>query len=164
MTARGPSASPPRVALFLDESGTSGGESTTLVGAVAFHDVAAAELAIKNAYDRVLGDSSLWSDAAKRQRLARDGFVIAGLLDADRRGVALGTDVESRITEAVDGLLTSEYRGSWLDIPMARDGKKRAFVSNTLHNLRGMLAACAWLRRSLPAKSPWDRIAGAGPT
>ncbi|MEJ1230879.1 MAG: hypothetical protein WDM88_10190 [Galbitalea sp.] len=74
MGTPGLSASLPRVALFLDESGTSSGDSTTLVGAVAFHDVGAAELAIKNAYDRVLGDSSLWSDPTKRQRFAKVGF------------------------------------------------------------------------------------------
>lgn len=76
MATRSPDTSArPRVALFLDESGTSADDTTMMVGAVAFHDVAGAELAIKNAYDRVLGDSSLWHDrAVKRQRFADVGF------------------------------------------------------------------------------------------
>lgn len=63
-----------RVYLFLDESGTSSGDALTLVGATAFHDAAAAEVLIKSAYDRALGDASIWPHDAKRRTFAESGF------------------------------------------------------------------------------------------
>jgi hypothetical protein len=67
----------PQIALFLDESGTSATDPTTLVGVVAFHHVAEAEAAIRAAYDRALGDASLWPDPTRRQRFAETGFHFA---------------------------------------------------------------------------------------
>ncbi|MGH7963363.1 MAG: hypothetical protein ACRERD_16330, partial [Candidatus Binatia bacterium] len=63
-----------RVFLFLDESGTSSGDALTLVGATAFHDASAAEGLIKAAYDRALGDASIWPNDAKRRKFAESGF------------------------------------------------------------------------------------------
>lgn len=60
--------------LFLDESGTAPSDPLTLVGATAYHDVAAAESAIVDAHGRALGDVSLWPDPAKRERFSRVGF------------------------------------------------------------------------------------------
>jgi hypothetical protein len=64
----------PVVHLFLDESGTSADEDITMVGATAFHDAARAELAIRDAFDRALGDASLWRDEVKRKKFADVGF------------------------------------------------------------------------------------------
>jgi hypothetical protein len=64
----------PPVYLFLDESGTDPSNPLTLVGATAYHDVAGAESAITGAHGRALGDASLWSDPAKRQRFSEVGF------------------------------------------------------------------------------------------
>ena len=66
-----------RVYLFLDESGTSSGDSLTLVGATAFHDAPAAEALIKAAHERALGDASIWPDTAKRRKFAESGFHFA---------------------------------------------------------------------------------------
>jgi hypothetical protein len=66
-----------RVYLFLDESGTSSGDSLTLVGATAFRDAAAAEARIKASYERALGDASLWPDDARRRKFAATGFHFA---------------------------------------------------------------------------------------
>lgn len=63
-----------RIFLFLDESGTSSGDALTLVGATAFHDAAAAEQLIKAAYDRALGDASIWPNEEKRRKFAESGF------------------------------------------------------------------------------------------
>jgi len=63
-----------RVDLFLDESGTSSNDRLTLVGAVAFQDTPRAERLIKAAYERALGDASLWPDGAKRRAFAEVGF------------------------------------------------------------------------------------------
>ena len=63
-----------RVYLFLDESGTSYGDALTLVGATAFHDAPAAERVIKAAYDRTLGDASIWRQPEKRRKFAESGF------------------------------------------------------------------------------------------
>lgn len=83
--------------------------------------------------------------------MVRDAFVIAAALDYDARREQLDPEFASRVQEGVDGILRSEFSGSWLDIPMAREGKQRAFVSNTLHSLRAVLASAAWVSRSVPS-------------
>lgn len=45
-----------------------------MVGATAYHDVTAAETAIKAAHQRTLGDNSQWASAEKRQKFAEVGF------------------------------------------------------------------------------------------
>jgi hypothetical protein len=63
-----------QVFLFLDESGTSSADPLTLVGATAFHDASAAEALVKAAYERALGDASIWPSDAKRAAFASVGF------------------------------------------------------------------------------------------
>ncbi|KAA9085416.1 hypothetical protein [Microbacterium radiodurans] len=60
--------------LFLDEAGTSANDAMTLVGATAFQNVLDAEMAIRNAYHRALGDASIWPDETKRRKFAETGF------------------------------------------------------------------------------------------
>lgn len=44
------------------------------MGATAFRDAPAAETLIKAAYDRALGDASIWRDPEKRRKFAESGF------------------------------------------------------------------------------------------
>ncbi|MGU3358001.1 hypothetical protein ACLBWJ_12165 [Microbacterium sp. M4A5_1d] len=74
MTAIAQTLPAERVHLFLDESGTSRNDRTTLIGATAFRDVAAAESIIRAAYETALGDSTIWPDEVRRRKFAETGF------------------------------------------------------------------------------------------
>lgn len=82
--------------------------------------------------------------------MVHDGFILVCILDWDARGGVLDTGTEEKLLRAIEGIIHSEYFGAWLDVPMFREGKRRAFVSNSLHNLRGVLSASAWIARSFP--------------
>ncbi|GAA1224403.1 hypothetical protein GCM10009587_31210 [Microbacterium maritypicum] len=60
--------------LFVDESGTSASDPLTLVGVTAFRDIERAESEIAYAYQRALGDVSLWPNVEKRRTFASVGF------------------------------------------------------------------------------------------
>jgi hypothetical protein len=83
--------------------------------------------------------------------MARDAFVVCAALDWAARGGTFDPESEEKLVAAITGIVDAEYAGSWLDIPMAREGKRRAFVSNSLHNVRALLAASSWLVRSFPS-------------
>ncbi|GAB3601248.1 hypothetical protein [Microbacterium tumbae] len=115
--------------LFVDESGTSANDPMTLVGVTAFYDVARAERLIKQAYDRVRGDATLWVDQERRRNFSATGFhftedsesVRGVLLDAlgsiDFRAYAAYArrDDERSVTD----LLTNMY-GTLLSSVLAR--------------------------------------------
>jgi hypothetical protein len=84
--------------------------------------------------------------------MVRDGFILAAALDWVERGGGLDPTAEEKIVRAVEGVIRSEYFGAWLDVPMLREGKRRAFVSNSLHNLRAVLSASAWYSHAFPVR------------
>lgn len=62
------------VHIFFDESGTSSSDRFLLAGATAYYEVAAAEERIREARDRALGDSALWSRPSARSAFETTGF------------------------------------------------------------------------------------------
>ena len=81
--------------------------------------------------------------------MVRDGFAMVALLEADALGHRLSDVAAAKVVLAAEGLVSSCDEGSWLDVPMMLEGKRRAFVSNTLHNVRALDAFIEWTKRTL---------------
>jgi hypothetical protein len=82
--------------------------------------------------------------------LPRDALAVQTLTSAALVGVELGEELVARVHQASAGILAAEVAGSWLDIPLKREGLAKAFASNTLHALRGVLNVLVWQVDAVP--------------
>jgi hypothetical protein len=79
-----------------------------------------------------------------------DPLMVSAILDYSARGGKLDEELSAKVQLALTRILAAESDGSWLDVPMLKQGMRKAFPSNSLHNLRALLAAAAWQARALP--------------
>ncbi len=68
-----------------------------------------------------------------------DPLVVSMLLGAEAAGLVVNAGLQLRITRAVAGFLTHETYGHWNDFLMAKEGKQRAMVPNTVKYHRALL-------------------------